>query len=628
MKVILALFCILSAYEVFAQGDAPPFTQGQKQTTGDVATRIRVPNNQSTKLSSSQALIETGNRNLLANPGFEHQNFATSWTTTGSATISTEASAPLNGNKSLKAVMAANAVQIYQDSTLYAGVLAGTQGVIRFSASNTAPGATCYQRAAGVKLTGANNKVTLTTDGLKRSYEIPIVLSATSNGVECDTGTTAGTLILDDFEISDSLSLPEVSQAQLLGTVSFASDCAWTSTQTGSFANIAADASCTITTTGSVSAPTTGIPAFRVNPMPIGNYVIIQESGRLFLQGGSSDQTSFMRLSNGTSSTATIQWGSQDSGATTTLPYHGNFTYTLSNTSATDQTWQIQQYLSNATSALWNLDNETKFSIYYYPPASKIYSQRCTGFFDCENTFAAQLNTAGGVIDSSTSPAWLSCSATATTLTCTYSTALSNVLTEPMTCTGTKSGSSGGSAILIVQAGSTTGFSATSTNMTSNGTGIVCHKNFPDFKEKSQITGTFREVMTVPGVSKPKTCYYYFGGASATLAAPTECTTGTCVEVYDSCGTGAPPSFTSTGFYSNLTFASGTFATSSPVMCNCTAYDATATTTKDCVPIFETGDQTWSSTSSGGFVTNLITANPAGTVADGYVQVRCEGSAP
>jgi hypothetical protein len=133
-------------------------------------------------------------------------------------------------------------------------------------------------------------------------------------------------------------------------------------------------------------------------------------------------------------------------------------------------------------------------------------------------------------------------------------------------------------------------------------------------------------MMRVPNVDKPKTCYYAFGGASATLAAPTECTTGTCVEVYDSCGVFSPPTRSGAGVYTDMVLASGTFSNSSFLDCKCEAYDTTVDTAKLCRFYLAAGDSTWSTNSSGGATLNLATSDAASS--DAYVKLKCEGLAP
>lgn len=135
--------------------------------------------------------------------------------------------------------------------------------------------------------------------------------------------------------------------------------------------------------------------------------------------------------------------------------------------------------------------------------------------------------------------------------------------------------------------------------------------------------------MSTPGISKPKTCYYAFGGASATLASPTVCSTGTCVEVFDSCKAISPPSRSSAGVYADLTIANGTFAANSFIDCKCKSWATAASSQRDCDGMFETGDNTWATNSSGGYVLGSIgTHGSTGTYADTYVSFVCEGSAP
>lgn len=142
----------------------------------------------------------------------------------------------------------------------------------------------------------------------------------------------------------------------------------------------------------------------------------------------------------------------------------------------------------------------------------------------------------------------------------------------------------------------------------------------------SGVSGT--TLMSSPGITSPKTCYAGFGGASATLAAPTACSTGTCVEVYDTCGTFSPPSYAATGNYENATFAAGTFANSSMVMCRCTSFNTAANNYSDCGLYYGTADNSWSTDSSGGYVVSLGTGTLSGTAANHYVQISCAGQAP
>jgi hypothetical protein len=176
---------------------------GQEQTPL-ASLSVAVPNNQATQLAAGETLLETGNKNLLANPGFEHSTYSTGWTITGAATVSgtTSSSEVLSGKKSFKAVMTGNAVQLTQDTTLYVATLGNVQLFLRMVYTNTAPGAKMCVRKNGVTLSGSNDCVFLATDGVRRTVELAFLGDSTSNGFDVDTGTTAGTLTVDDVELS------------------------------------------------------------------------------------------------------------------------------------------------------------------------------------------------------------------------------------------------------------------------------------------------------------------------------------------------------------------------------------------------------------------------------------------
>lgn len=126
MNKILSLFLTLSLWTTaFAQGDPAPFIKGQTATgLGNQASTVFVPYKQSTKINAYQALIETGNPNILPDPGAESN--ATPWVAyadaagvapvdgTGgspSVTVSNSTSSPLTGLKSLVFVKGASNLQ-------------------------------------------------------------------------------------------------------------------------------------------------------------------------------------------------------------------------------------------------------------------------------------------------------------------------------------------------------------------------------------------------------------------------------------------------------------------------------------------------------------------------------------
>lgn len=646
---------VLQSNGASAPSFVTPFISTKSKNGSSVSTtEIQAPNNQITTTDSGKRLLETGNLNLLENPGFEHSTYDTGWTSSGSATRSTETVALISGNKAYKAVMAANANDFYQDSTLYAAQLAGMQGYVQISCSNTAPGATVCARAAGVKST--TDCVTMDTTGAWKQYEIPVVLSATSNGIEVSTGTTAGTLICDDAYVGlISGKTPEVSQAQLAVSGFFAATTSAilsrTSTTLGAFTTAAAfpaptylinDWGCAATDANKFAVTCSNVPA--------GKVVFIADFG------GFVSVTSNTRVAifDGTTS-ATAQASGSSGGIIYPNTVSGEFNYT----SPGSRTFEVYAASGSGTFNMsaddtGNGGGNPNFKIYYYPPASKIYSQANINFGP--TAYTPTITTLSGSLTNFTSAATYQRNGNIITVrgTITFTGAvgtwanpvipLPSGLTPSLTTRPLVIGN--GSAFdvapqtyeIIVAASSANGiflsrpdfqnFTQAAPAAWASGDVFTYEFSIPvnEWANPAQLTGTFAEMMRVPGVSKPKTCYYAFGGASATLAAPTECTTGTCVEVYDSCGVFSPPTRSGAGVYTDMVLASGTFSNSSFLDCKCEAYDTTVDTAKLCRFYLAAGDSTWSTNSSGGATLNLATSDASSS--DAYVKLKCEGLAP
>lgn len=161
-----------------------------------------------------------------------------------------------------------------------------------------------------------------------------------------------------------------------------------------------------------------------------------------------------------------------------------------------------------------------------------------------------------------------------------------------------------------------------------NSINIFCQRAGEDFKLPTVQPIYTGDTRRVPNVKKPKTCKYLFGGAGSTLAVPVMCTSGACEEVYDNCGTGTAPSWSSTGAYVDLTFADGTWSGNSVLDCKCQAFTTTTNQSQSCNPYFLTGDNTWSTNANGGAVLNVNNAYHDGTTSNAYVMLTCEAPGP
>lgn len=257
--------------------------------------------------------------------------------------------------------------------------------------------------------------------------------------------------------------------------------------------------------------------------------------------------------------------------------------------------------------------------------------ESCASTLACTDRFGANIDAGDGV--SGENVDWINgaCTNAGTGLqTCTFN---SGIFTQTPVCV-VSAGPIGGSyqyanILSISSSAVTIEVRRTDSNITiNNATTIHCDKAGSDYIGKTAKAVSSDQNDKTPGVIGERTCKYAFGGAAATLAAPVVCSTGTCVEVEDNCATGTPPAFVTTGKYTNLTFAAGTFANSTLLDCRCSAFDTAAGPTEVCTTYFDTSDQTWASNSSGGAVLNLYSTVASGTVANSHMVVTCKGKGP
>ena len=172
LLLLIVLFFVQNSLAV-----APYGVKGQNQST--IYPNVnQVPNNQVTNLGGINALFETGNSNILANPSFEHTTTASSWTTS-SGTFSQESTVVVAGKKSLKIVLSASTPVVTQDSTLYAAQFAdGVQGLAYCRIKGDVSLNVCSRQAGTTSTTNCVATSNANTWGL---YKIPFILGATSN---------------------------------------------------------------------------------------------------------------------------------------------------------------------------------------------------------------------------------------------------------------------------------------------------------------------------------------------------------------------------------------------------------------------------------------------------------------
>ncbi len=616
-KFLILLVSFVLAMNTMAA--APLGVLGQSQSAVLYPYQIKAPASQVTDLGSGKALVEIGNTNLLSNPGFEHITACSGWTTsvtggaTASVSVSTSNGYPGENQYCILTCTTSGTpgtCSLKQEVTTIAGAQGFISALLASGVGNPADSTDVYTLVGGVRTTNLDFTNTGSTFQWREDFNVPEVSTTTSLGIEVVlTNPSSASLqaIIERAQINlgDLRKFPttssvnwytSISQAALLdGSAEIRFPTTNPFTKNG-------DSSLLIYTDDSANTRTKFVAA-----SPI--YVIAAL--------GSPITTTNASLSirvNG----STYQLGSQIRTA------NDNSTVTFTGFLNTGDFLTFDAGSAITTGA------NVYASITAISQSMSSYSATCGA--NCLNDFVARISDSGstGVI-SQTNTSWITtCTESPTgTYACPVNSGVFSVLPSCVVSSDTT-----GSTISYDPGASTTTSlvfkaQATLTGILSAGDFAVnCSKTGADAILSRIIIGSFKEVMTAPGITKPKTCYYKFGGSSATLASPTECTSGTCVEVEDSCNSISAPARSAAGKYTDLTLANGSFANSSPIHIDCVAFDTTTATPRDCTPTFVTGDQTWSTTSSGGAVLNLDVYSNAGTDNDAYVVLKIEGQAP
>jgi hypothetical protein len=557
--------------------------------------------------------------NILLNPGFE--SGIGKWTNSA-GTFSIDYTNFVQGKASGKIVLSSQALAFTQDSTSYVTALAdGVQGLASVYIKSEFPAKVC-SRSAGSTVT--TNCVDVVGNNKWSLYKVPSILGATSNGISVNTNGTSvtGTIYIDESFVGITDLAADVDASKIAGEAYFAGTigCDWSraSTVVGAVGSVAACPGPTIVqqNMGSWQTTDSDLPRVTINNLPSGKY----KATFTFLSYTSNGNAPVFAINDGSTTCEPISTEQSNAFATSQV-----ISCTFSYSNSGNRVFELYTGISSNTSRILNSytnpRGSTKFILEYFG-SSSVYA--ATANQNNVDVFSAKINNAGDAV-SEENIDWLpaTCAdADPGESTCTFNSGI--FTTAPNCVCAIKNQVSSGDCKITA---SSTGFTTYNSVATNYEIQVMCQKQGADFTATRLITGQFKELMTVPNVTKPKTCYYAFGGASATLASPTECTTGTCVEVVDTCGTVSAPTWATTAIYQNIIFASGTFANTSLVQCDCVAWDVTTGQDRNC-GLYNNGNTTWASNSTGGLNFNALTYNSAGTQSTSFVQLTCQGIAP
>jgi hypothetical protein len=285
MKNTLLLLSLIFLVDfAFGQGDAPPMLQGQNQTSKTVAPVIKVPASQATKVTGG-ALIETGNKNILANPSFEHSTFNTGWTCTGITPIAeTTVIPPGSGKQGMLLAASSSTFECYQDVTA-STYATSVQFLAAIRLKTAATGTTlkvCSRQAGTTSTTNcvyALQSSVLQVQNVFNLLKVPFIGGDTSNGISISGTSVTGNIYLDDAFVGPAdlkVDLPKIST----GTATYTptTNCNWTNSGVSALTSTV-DTDCpTPIVSGIASAPATKVPGI-VLPAGTGPVIDFDISG-------------------------------------------------------------------------------------------------------------------------------------------------------------------------------------------------------------------------------------------------------------------------------------------------------------------------------------------------------------
>lgn len=298
-------------------------------------------------------------KNYLSNASFEaFSSGFTGWTLSG-ATPTANTTDYHDGAQSASLALTAGG-SISQDVTTSTN-LQGTNLEAGAWVKTTVSGVTVCARVSGVNVSCNSVPTSGTWQYVNANFVGPA--SGTSIGVAVVWTGSSGTVLVDQGYVGQATNLSQVSQAQLIGTVTVTGCTSYWNASNASFADYSVQTSCTYTTTGSLQAPATMLPGFIIPSIGPG-YIEIQYNGLAY--AGTSVNS--LRYYDGTTGTSPI-YLQANSPSTSVL---GGYTYT---TPQTNLFIRIQEQ-GNGAGNLGQIYGQSgipgTFKVYYFPTQAQI----------------------------------------------------------------------------------------------------------------------------------------------------------------------------------------------------------------------------------------------------------------
>lgn len=273
---LVALLTLTQVSHLAFAGLPPTTTKGQSDASAQTTFNVQVPFNQKTSLGGVTSLLETGNGNMLTDPGFE--GGGTSWTASGGTYAITTTAANTGSGARAASWDSSAAAQTLTSTTI--PIPAGLYGQNAMVSCNIqGAGATHTLQAYD----GTNVVASQTITSLASYVRTNLNFIAPSSGTIAlrlvSVASNEPIIYVDDCYLGVESNLSEVNQATKVGAAYFANtaSCSWTTTS-GTIDAFGTQAACpgpTIdvnTGPGIFQTTDSDLPQWTVNNLPAGDY--------------------------------------------------------------------------------------------------------------------------------------------------------------------------------------------------------------------------------------------------------------------------------------------------------------------------------------------------------------------
>jgi len=340
---------------------------GQSESPTVKTYVLRAPYNQITTTASEERLIETGNLNILVNPGFEATIVSSGWTASaGTAAAATGENIGI-GLKSVTWTPNASGDTFMPSLVSIPNGLKAANGhaSVRYKTAASGTSFLVLDENSNM-IAGVSLPASVSYGVAELNYIYPANLAGSVRPQIKAVSNAA--ISLDDFNVGASNNIGDVAQPYLLGTVKVTGCAAFWDNTSASFANFPVQTSCVYTTTGSLLAPTTMIPGFRIPNLQPGHLSVVYEG--VISTGSASGAQAYYRFHDGTNAFLEESEIRTAAAAVTYYPgINGSINYS---TAQSNLTIQVQAKNSVGSNYIGGLTaNPGVFKVYYWPTATE-----------------------------------------------------------------------------------------------------------------------------------------------------------------------------------------------------------------------------------------------------------------